>query len=174
MLLPLFPMHWSKYSAWYAVHWCNLPICVDDLIKELVILWCYNCAEPYRMWLVLHVVVTTHHLTVLTSTYLIHKHSVSFDEYQWVQFCLHGRIQIHAVVSYAFPCQKSFHQTASLLPLSHSNKTERNIGGKVQLLLNRQRNKIGSITFGAALINIKFYFKEPTNIYVFLNGTCHF
>jgi len=56
---------------------------------------------------------TTHHLTVLTSSVLSPE---IFSKYQWMSIAViffpHGGVQFHTFVSYVFPCQIPFCQTA--------------------------------------------------------------
>jgi len=37
----------------------NLPICMDELVESLFILWCNSCSWPSGMWLVCHVAVAS-------------------------------------------------------------------------------------------------------------------
>jgi len=72
MLPPSFPTYRSWYSATYTVPCCNLPICMDELIKTLYILWWNSCEWPSKhvfSFLLLPTPLkhTTHCLTVLIS-----------------------------------------------------------------------------------------------------------
>ena len=100
--------------------------------------------------------------------FCLQKHSADFHECQWMRSFLHGRIQWHTFVSYALPCHMPSCQTAALLP---SVTQQQKCNGilvrrfsfychitKIHLWchgLNQQ--KIGGITFGAALVAVYLY-----------------
>ena len=89
------------------------------------------------------------------------KYSARVDECQWVPLFLH-RVQFHCFASYALPCQMPFCQTAPLLPSVtwQQNGTECWLEGSTSAaipptstsVVMGQHNKIGGITFRAALV----------------------
>jgi len=92
----------------------------------------------------------------------LHKHSASVYECQRVHFFLHVGIQFHTFVSRTLPCQMPFCQAAPLLP---SVTWQENVmkywwGGSTSTVTPpisisdavSQHNKIGGITFRAALV----------------------
>jgi len=105
---------------------------------------------------------TTYHHTVLMS--IVHKPSVSINEYQWVPFFLHEDILFYPFALCALPRQTPFCQTAPLLPSvtqpqnvteycwEHSASTAMPPTSTSEV--RGQHDKIGSITFGTAIINI--------------------
>ena len=92
----------------------------------------------------------------------LHEHPESIDECQWVPFIPHGGIEWHTFASYALPCQMPFCQSASLLPAATQQQdvTEDWWEGSTSTVIpptstsdvRGHHNKIGGITFGAALI----------------------
>ena len=84
------------------------------------------------------------------------------NECQWVQFFLHRGVHLHPFASYALPCQIPFCQTAPLLPSVtwQQNGTECWLEGSTSAaipptstsVVMGQHNKIGGITFRAALV----------------------
>jgi len=116
------PMHWSWYSALYAVPWLQYAIlgCWTDrdtlhfMVWQLCMAvwnaaclscWCHHCWNaPPTASLCSH------------SLFGLHNHSASVDECQWISFFLHGGIHLHTFASWALPCQIPFRWTAPLLP----------------------------------------------------------
>jgi len=95
---------------------------------------------------------------------IVHKPSVSINEYQWVPFFLHEDILFYPFALCALPRQTPFCQTAPLLPSvtqpqnvteycwEHSASTAMPPTSTSEV--RGQHDKIGSITFGTAIINI--------------------
>ena len=99
----------------------------------------------------------------------LHQCSASIDECQWVSFFTHGGIQLHAFASYAFPCQMPFCQTAPLLRSVTLKWNAMEYWWKYILLYHQhlpltacQHNKLGGITFRAALVNHRTALWLPT------------
>ena len=77
----------------------------------------------------------------------------------WVTFLSHVGIQWYTFASSALPCQTPFGQTASLLPLSHSNNMQQNTRSTPTAIPPTSTfefidhyNKIESITFRSKFI----------------------
>ena len=95
--------------------------------------------------------------------FVLHKHSVSINECQWVPFFLYGEIQFHVFASSTLPCQMPFCQTALLLPpvAQQQNVTEYWWEGSASTVLPStpasdvmgQQNETGGITFRAAFVD---------------------
>ena len=146
----------------------NPPIRADGLMETLFISWCDGCAWPSGTWLFFHVAVPTAetchppphcaNIHCLVSV----KRSASVNECHWMQFFPHGGIQLHTFASYALPCQTPFSQTAPLLSsvARQQNLTEYWREGSTSTAIPPisasdfvdQHNKIGAITFGAAVV----------------------
>jgi len=92
----------------------------------------------------------------------LHKCSASIDEYQWVPFSPHGKIQFHTFSSYALPYQTSLCQTALLLlsVTEQQNVIEYWQEGSMSTAIPptsasaflSHHHKIGGITFGTGLV----------------------
>jgi hypothetical protein len=90
------------------------------------------------------------------------KHSASVNECHWVQFFLHGEIQLQTFASYTLPCQMPFCQIASLLSsvTRQQNLREYWQKGSTSTATSPtsasdavgQHNKIGGINFGVTLV----------------------
>jgi len=123
-----------------------------------------------RTWLVFHVSVTTAetlHTTSLCchSLFGLHKCSASIDEWQWAQCFLHEGNQAPPFAPYTLPCQMPLRQSVPLLPsvAQQQNVMEYGWEGSTSTAISppsasdvvSQHNKIGGVTFGAALIEGK-------------------
>ena len=139
----------------------------------LLVSWCNSCAQLSEAWLVFHVGITTakmHHPSPHCAD--IHKCSSSNYRRQWVHFVPHGGIQLHSFASHALSCQMPFCQTAPLLP-SVSWQQNRTLGeGSTSTAMPPtsisdvvgQHNKIWDITFGAALVTLKYWQPVPWSL----------
>jgi len=93
---------------------CNPPICMNELIEMLFILWCDCCAWAFKcslsFMLPSHVACNYCWHTIPTASLCshpligVHKCSVSIDECQRVPFFPHEGIQRHTFSSYTLPC----------------------------------------------------------------------
>ena len=122
-----------------------------------------------RTWLVFHVSVTTAetlHTTSLCchSLFGLHKCSASIDECQWAQCFLHEGNQSPPFAPYTLPCQMPLRQSVPLLPsvAQQQNVMEYGWEGSTSTAISppsasdvvSQHNKIGGVTFGAALLYV--------------------
>jgi len=92
----------------------------------------------------------------------LHQHPASVSEYRWVHFFPHGGMQWHTFASSALPRQTPFSQTVPLLPsvTRQQNRMEYWWEGSAPTAtpptstsdITGQQNKIGGITFGAAIL----------------------
>ena len=144
MLPPLLPACWSSYSAflhsspvvmgWFM--WMSWLRCTSFCGMKAV----HGCSECDLTFTLLlpQLKCTTHHLTVLTSTVLVSRNvqEVAMNGCYGCYFFPHGGSQFHTFASSTLPCQAPLCQIAPLLPSVN--------------------NKIGGITFTAALIVVFF------------------
>ena len=141
---------------------------MDELIEMHLISWSDSCAWLSGTWLEFHVAIipaktddSVPHCAHIP-LFELHEHPESIDECQWVPFIPHGGIEWHTFASYALPCQMPFCQSASLLPAATQQQdvTEDWWKGSTSTVIppiftsdvTGYHNKIGGITFGAALI----------------------
>uniref|UniRef100_A0A803YMY0 CDC42 small effector 2 n=1 Tax=Meleagris gallopavo TaxID=9103 RepID=A0A803YMY0_MELGA len=95
----------------------------------------------------------------------LHQRLTSISECQWVPFFLHGGSQCHTSASSALPCLMPFSQTALLLQSVswQQNVTEYWQEDSISTAIpstsasdiTEHHNKIGGVTFGAALVQCR-------------------
>ena len=142
-----------------AVHFCQQLPAMSDILHAVPIKICTR-GDPQLLSPLLKCAPTA---SLCSHPLLgLHRHSASTDECQWVPCFPHGGIQWHTFASYAHPYQTPFCQTAPLLP---SVTWQQNVMGywwegsaptpTPQISTSDvmgQDNKIGSITFRAAIL----------------------
>ena len=133
---------------------CNMPICTDDFINNLFLLWCDSCTWclehtlPFMSLLPLLKCTTTTSLC-LHPLFGLDKHSASNSECQCMTFFIHEGTKWHTLMS-----DTILSECPSAVICHTTTKCNRMLAERFNLPISAsevlgQHNKRGGITFGA-------------------------
>jgi len=97
------------------------PVCMDELIKTLFILWCDSCAWLSRTWLLFHVTISTAEM-YCPPPHCAHIHCLVSINVQQASVNVSGSCffpdgkMLFSFTYYASPCQTPLCQTVPPLP----------------------------------------------------------